>query len=171
MSDTHSAQFASALRAAEKAWHQTAMLARARRAQGDRMQRLLRDGTPREVAQFLNEMAGPSFASHSITTKGFDGGKAQQLGRLVLEMAWSETPPCAGEDPAAPLRRLELLSHKLQRWIDHGEGADGGDLQRTGGLVRAPAQRLSMLAPAASAIGVCLVMLKAILSGAPVGAV
>lgn len=168
---SHSTQFASAIQAAEKAWYGTPMFARARQAKGRELQEVVRCASPKQWSEYLSDVAGPSFASYAVT-HGLDAAKAGRLARLVLEMAWAETPPVPGQcgGPAACLRRLQQFSSILQRWIDTGAAQPGGDLARTGALIAKPEPRLAIVAPLASALGVCMVMLKAMVSGYPVGA-
>jgi hypothetical protein len=165
----HSSQFVSALQAAEKAWYGTPMFARVRAAKGEELQGIVTTGTPAQWAAYLTDVAGPAFASYAVTA-GMDASKAERLGRLVMEMAWAELPPPAdGTADTGGLARLQQLCETLQRWIDTGEATPAGDLTKTGALIPCAEQRLAIVAPLASALGVCMVMLKAMVSGYPVG--
>lgn len=166
-------EFASAMLAAERAWYGTAMLARVRQGKGGELQQLVGGATPQQWASYLADLAGPAFACVAVNPAKGDMRvqTAARLGSMVVEMAWREMPAAqTGDDPACALRRLELFASRLQHWIDSGEGEPGGDLVRVGALVEAPQQRLALLAPIASALGVCVVMMKAVCAGAPVGA-
>lgn len=166
---SHSAEFVSATRAAEKAWYGTPMLARVRQARGEQLQELVSTGTPRQWAEYLLDVAGPSFASYAMTS-GMDAKKAEKLGALVVEMAWGELPLPGPTDPEGALKRLELFSAVLQGWIDTGGAQPGGDLARAGALLGRPEPRLALVAPFASALGVCTVMVRAMASGYPMEA-
>lgn len=167
----HSEQFAAAIRAAEKAWYGTPMLARVHPPKGAQLRDLALQGTPRSVADYLADMAGEALASYALST-GLNVANAKQLMRLLVEMAWYEIEPAppVGDRNQAALKRLEALAGVLKDWIDTGRGSRAErPLALTADLVSRPEQRLALLAPVASALGVCIVMLKAVASNYPLG--
>ncbi|MEJ8837710.1 hypothetical protein [Ramlibacter sp. AN1133] len=165
----HAVLFDAALNAAQRAWHGTAMFARARQERGAQLLDLLYTGTPAQWTAYVTDMAGAALAGPAVSL-GLDAQKASRVGALVLQMAWSELPQVQAErSPAAALQRLESGVAALRHWVTTGEGAPGGDLGRSGALVGQAGARLALIAPLVSALGVCLVVVKAQLAGAQLG--
>jgi hypothetical protein len=166
-----SVQFASAVQAGERACLQTSVAVMRKASRAAQLHAAMAAPSAKVMAALIVEIAGPAFVSQLNAQPSMSALKATKLGEALLEMAWSATPAphttSAALDPAQGVRRLELFSRTLQRWIDEGTHGTHADLRKAGELVSRAEQRLAILAPAASTLGVCIGILKADLRVAP----
>jgi hypothetical protein len=170
MAQQHGDLFDMAFREAQKAWHRTPMLARTRAAKAKDLVQVLSSKDTSAIARLLSDIAGPSFSAAAVTI-GIDAQKAAQLGELVVQMALIDLGDASPseKDPAAQVCiDLAALQQHLRDWVGHGATSPDCELGKVDRLLGGqPAVRLALVSPLASALGVSLVVAKALSAGFP----
>ena len=169
--------FDMAVRQAEMAWTGTSMLARTQQSKADMLVQLYANATDKDIAATLADMAGPSFASVSMTG-GADAQRASELAASILEMALEKVVDDrvgaraghagAQGDLASALYAIEQHLTVVRAWVEDGAHPAAPDLQKVNTLIGGrAATRLSLVAPAAPALAICGLVIRAVQSGYP----
>jgi hypothetical protein len=174
MAEEHGRLFDLAFREAQKAWHATPMLARTQADKARALVQVVNEGHAHELSTFLAEVAGPSFASSAVS-HGVDAEKVGKLGKALVHMALLDRPrpqrsggSVDVDSARAAVAALGVLKDQLRGWVAHGCQADMPELWKVDQLVKGKAEaRLSLAAPLAPALGVCLVVAQAMAAGYP----
>lgn len=158
--------FDMAARETISAWSKTSLLSMTRAVHVERMEQVLSGARAADVAEFLADLAGPSFAAYAMKS-GMDADKVAKMSRIVMGLLCNGLPPATDLKQRADL--LLTLHRRCKQWIELGAlpadqmGVHAADaLSKISSVTgRSPAVRLALIAPFAPAVAVCGVVLRA----------
>lgn len=139
------ADFDGAVRATERAWHQSSLLALARARVVKQALETLAQGEPEVVADMLARMTHESFLAAAPHVPGLEVQGATRLSRIVIGILARDMAAQLGS-PRDPEAAADALLAGSRAWIETGKGRHP-DLERIADLVGSAGVRAALIAP------------------------